>query len=182
MTAVANTQQALNRAMLEAVDFVHREGWDAPPTLFGLVPTAVLADAGATLHDDDTAAEAPLTLVVQDALPENITAGSGMLADYLGRIAWPPQVIGVILAQEIAFRDASAENAEPRPARLFSGVLRSGVEQTLLQFRLTEEELEARGPFAEDELELHGGPEVAPEVIAALQYGLEQDPETIDLI
>ena len=27
-------QQALNKAMMEAVEFVHAEGWDAGPTLF----------------------------------------------------------------------------------------------------------------------------------------------------
>ena len=37
-------QQALNKAMMEAVEFVHAEGWDAPPTLFGLVPTQLLVD------------------------------------------------------------------------------------------------------------------------------------------
>ncbi len=38
------TQQMLNKAMLEAVDFVHAEGWDGPPTLFGLVPADVLEE------------------------------------------------------------------------------------------------------------------------------------------
>ena len=59
-------QQALNKAMMEAVDFVHAEGWDAPPTLFGLVPTQLLVDELGTLDDSS-----PLTLVVQE-LPENI--------------------------------------------------------------------------------------------------------------
>ena len=45
--------------------------------------------------------------------------------------------------------------------------------------RLTDEELEERGPFAQDDIELRGGPEVAPGVIAALRYGLEQDPDDL---
>ena len=49
--------QALNKAMLEAVDFVHAEGWDAAPTLFALVPTSLLID-----HLDDPEDAAPLTL------------------------------------------------------------------------------------------------------------------------
>lgn len=176
MTSPFNTQQALNTAMMEAVEFIHGEGWDAPPTLFGLVPTELLTDAEITLPGDNPTA---LTLVVQEGLPENIEPGSGMLADYLGRIAWPPQVAGVILAQEIMFRETGTPADVPaRPARLFSGVLRSGVSQTLLQFRLTEEELAERGVFAEDDLELRGGPGVAPDVIEALRYGLEQDPDT----
>ena len=78
------------------------------------------------------------------------------------------------------FRDTSSDDPSPRPARLFSGVLREeGIEQTLLQMRLTEEELEERGLFAQDDIELRGGPNVAPNVIAALRYGLEQDPDEL---
>ena len=168
-------QQALNKAMMEAVEFVHAEGWDAPPTLFGLVPTQLLVDELGNLDDSS-----PLTLVVQD-LPEHILPGSEELGEYVSRIAWPREVEGVILAQEIVFKDASAgEDAEPRPARLFSGVLREeDIDQTLLQLRLTEDELEERGAFAQDDIELRGGPGVAPGVVAALRYGLEQDPDEL---
>ena len=160
---------------MEAVEFVHAEGWDAPPTLFGLVPTQLLVDELVDLDDSS-----PLTLVVQD-LPEHILPGSEELGEYVSRIAWPAEVEGVILAQEIVFKDASAgEDAEPRPARLFSGVLREeDIEQTLLQLRLTDQELEERGAFAQDDIELRGGPGVAPGVVAALRYGLEQDPDEL---
>ncbi len=168
-------QQALNKAMMEAVEFVHAEGWDAPPTLFGLVPTQLLIDELVDLTD-----ESPLTLVVQ-GLPDTIRPGSEELADYVSRLAWPREVEGVILAQEIIFRDSSAgPDAQPRPARLFSGVLRAeDVDQTLLQMRLSDDELEERGAFAQDEIELRGGPAVAPGVVAALRYGLEQEPDEL---
>lgn len=166
---------------MEAVEFVHAEGWDAPPTLFALVPTELLVDQLEELdrleREDNPS---PLTLVVQD-LPESIRPGSDELADYVARVAWPGQVAGVILAQEIRFLDASAgQGAEPRPARLFSGVLREDdTELTLLQLQPTEEELEAGGLFAQDEIQLRGGPDVAPNVIAALRYSLAQDPEEL---
>ena len=168
-------QQALNKAMMEAVEFVHAEGWDAPPTLFGLVPTRLLVDELVDLDDSS-----PLTLVVQD-LPEHILPGSEELGEYVSRIAWPAEVEGVILAQEIVFKDASAgDDAQPRPARLFSGVLRGeDLDQTLLQLRLTDEELEERGAFAQDDIELRGGPGIAPGVLAALRYGLEQVPDEL---
>ena len=168
-------QQALNKAMMEAVEFVHAEGWDAPPTLFGLVPTQLLVDELVDLDDSS-----PLTLVVQD-LPEHILPGSEELGEYVSRIAWHAEVEGVILAQEIVFKDASAgDDAQPRPARLFSGVLRGeDLDQTLLQLRLTDEELEERGAFAQDDIELRGGPGIAPGVLAALRYGLEQDPDEL---
>lgn len=166
---------------MEAVEFVHAEGWDAPPTLFALVPTELLVDQLEELdrleREDNPS---PLTLVVQD-LPESIRPGSDELADYVARVAWPGQVAGVILAQEIRFLDSSAgQGAEPRPARLFSGVLREDdIELTLLQLQPTEEELEAGGLFAQDEIQLRGGPDVAPNVIAALRYSLAQDPEEL---
>ena len=181
--------RALNKAMREAVDFIHAEGWDAPPTLFALVPTELVA---AQLGDVDDSSS--LTLVVQE-LPEGIEPGSEHLADYVSRLAWPREIAGVILAQEIMFKDTSdAALGDARPARLFSGVLRAtaldgsstadaesvdndGAELTLLQLRPTEEELAEAGPFAEDDIQLRGGPNVAPGVIAALRYGLEQDPE-----
>ncbi|GAB3941779.1 PPA1309 family protein [Corynebacterium tapiri] len=171
------TQQALNSAMREAVDFIHAEGWDNPPTLFALVPTDLLGD-----HIDLTDESAsPLSLVVQDSLPENLPAGSEELVDYCARAAWPEQVAGVILAQEIMFRDQSeGPNAPAREARLYSGVLRdSDIHLTILQLRPTEAELAERGPFAEDEPELRGGPSVAPGVIEALRAGLERDPDEL---
>lgn len=181
--------RALNKAMREAVDFIHAEGWDTPPTLFALVPTELVA---AQLGDVDDSS--PLTLVVQE-LPEGIEPGSEHLADYVSRLAWPREIAGVILAQEIMFKDTvDAALGDARPARLFSGVLRAtamagsstadtentdedGAELTLLQLRPTEEELAEAGPFAQDDIQLRGGPNVAPGVIAALRYGLEQDPE-----
>lgn len=177
MTSSALNQQALNKAMREAVEFVHAEGWDAPPTLFALVPSELLIDA----LDPRTLDEEPLTLVVQDTLPENLPAGSDELVDYCSRVAWPTQVAGAVLAQEIRFRDAAdGPGATARPARLFSGVLREeGLELTLLQMRPTEEELAEMGAFAEDDVELRGGPGVAPGVIAALRHGLETDPEDV---
>lgn len=178
MSSPSNCQPALNKAMREAVDFIHSEGWDAAPTLFALVPTDLVS---AQLDDLGSPDESPLTLIVQDNLPQNLEPGSEELADYVSRLAWPHDVVGVVLAQEIKFRDAAAApDAPARPARLYSGVLREeGVELTLLQLRPTEEELEAAGPFAQDNIQLHGGPDVAPGVLAALRYGLEQDPDAV---
>ena len=96
MSSPELSQPALNRAMTEAVEFVHAEGWDARPTIFALVPTHLVADQLAALDEEDAA---PLTLIVQDNVPENIEPGSEQLADYVSRLAWPREVAGVILAQ-----------------------------------------------------------------------------------
>ena len=119
MTDSPLTQQALNKAMMEAVDFIHAEGWDTAPTLFALVPSSLLIDAlPSTDGDDDTA---PLTLVVQDSLPANLGGGSEELEDYISRLAWPADVAGVILAQEIMFRDSPSPSNEPRSGPVCRG-------------------------------------------------------------
>ena len=180
MPQLQRPQQALNKAMMEAVEFVHAEGWDASPTLFALVPTELVADQLASL-DEET--DSPLTLIVQEDMPEHIQPGSDELGDYLTRLVWPEEIAGLVLAQEIMFKDTAEAAADAaRPARLFSGVLREeGVEQTLLQLRPTEEELEEAGPFAQDDIQLRGGPGVAPAVLGALRYSLDNEDLNEDL-
>lgn len=174
MSLLHRPQQALNKAMVEAVEFVHAEGWDASPTLFALVPTELVADQLASLDEE---ADSPLTLIVQEDMPDHIQPGSDELGDYLTRLVWPEEIAGLVLAQEIMFKDTAEASADAaRPARLFSGVLRDkGVEQTLLQLRPTEEELEEAGPFAQDDIQLRGGPGVAPAVVGALRYSLDNE-------
>ncbi|WP_295629103.1 PPA1309 family protein [uncultured Corynebacterium sp.] len=178
--ARALSPQALNRAVREAVDFVHAEGWDAPPTLFALVPTELVADA----LDPELLDESPLTVVVQEELPEGIDGGSPELSDFIARTTWPDGVVGAVLAQEIlivAPEDADAveglsldeirasADGAARQARLFTGVLDDGPSLTLIQPRPTEAELAAKGPFAEDDVELRAGDGLADGVVGALQ-------------
>nr|WP_120492078.1 PPA1309 family protein [Corynebacterium lactis] len=176
------SQQALNRAVREAVEYVHAEGWDHPPSLFALVPTTALADAIA----DDLLDSSPLTVIAQEPLPEGIEGGSPELADFIARTSWPAGVVGAVLAQEVlivppeeaeSFGDASldevrahADGHRARQARLFTGVITDGPNLTLIQPRPTESELEAAGPFAEDDIELRDGSGLANGVTQAL-YG-----------
>ncbi|MDN6478408.1 PPA1309 family protein, partial [Corynebacterium variabile] len=99
----------LTAALREAVDFVHAEGWDRPPTLFALVPAHLVQDtlAAGGQETDLDAAQHPLTLVVQDELPEHILPGSEELGDYIASAQWPPLVVGAVLAQEIMFSNAA---------------------------------------------------------------------------
>ncbi|MEJ5920065.1 PPA1309 family protein [Corynebacterium sp. H78] len=174
------TQQALNRAVREAVEFVHAEGWDARPSLFALVPTELVAESlDPSLLDDS-----PVTLVTQETLPEGIDGGSPELADFIARTTWPEGVVGAVLAQEILIVAPEDEGALDnirldelqstsgqgiaRPARLFSGVLADGPSLTLIQPRPTDAELDEWGPFADDEIRLHSGEGIADGVIAAL--------------
>ncbi|MDN6845901.1 MAG: hypothetical protein L0M05_14205, partial [Corynebacterium variabile] len=61
-----------------------------------------------------------------------------------------------------------------RPARFFSGIVDGGPARPLVQLRPTEEELDA-DPFGQDRVELLGGDNLAPGVIAALRASFEQD-------
>lgn len=178
----------LNAALREAVDFVHAEGWDRPATLFALVPAELVQDVlAAGDSPDDSDAAAPLALVVQDDLPDHIRPGSDELGEYIATVQWPEVVVGAVLAQEIMFRNSAADGgsdgapgapgaAEPRQARLFTGVIDGGPDRTLLQLRPSEEDL-ADNPFAEDEVQLLGGmdgAEIAPGVTAMLRYTFEE--------
>ncbi|APT84220.1 PPA1309 family protein [Corynebacterium aquilae] len=164
--ASAPLSQALNRAVMDVVEFVHAEGWDCPPTLCALVPTSLVEE----VLDEEQLDDAPLAAVVQQ-LPEQLQPGTQELGDYIQRIVWPEQVLGCVLAQEIMFASPDDED-DVRPARLFSGVLASGEELTLVQPRPTDEELEELGPFGQDNIELRGGDGIGRPVIEALLYSL----------
>ncbi|MGI0541357.1 hypothetical protein KIP68_03450 [Corynebacterium aquatimens] len=147
--------------MSEAVEYARNLAPLSRPVLFALVPTVVLAGSLQRSLDDESA---PLTLVVQDELPEELVSGSDELAAYIASTQWPDAVEGVILAQEIRFRDPSStpvDDGAARPALLVSGVLRAGPETTLLSI-----------PQDNGADELRGGDAVAPAVISALRYSL----------
>jgi hypothetical protein len=159
----------LQPAIAEIEAHVHAAGWDRPPTLFALVRAAqFLADdpeTGQRLGLDQLEPDA-LTPIEQDELPE------GPLDDVLAGIAWPPSVAGCVLSQEIVILPPSAEadltdelaalraadHPERREARLVAGVLRDGAAAALLRMRATEG----------DEDDLLTGPDLAPNLVAAL--------------
>lgn len=174
------TRPALNRAVLEAVELAHSAGWDSPPQLVALVPTELLAGALGRELDDD-----PLSLVVQEPLPEGVEGGSPELGEFIARTSWPEGVVGAVLVQEVLVVApdrageiddmeleevrASARDGLARQARLITGVLDEGPDLTLIQPRPTEAELAERGPFAEDDIEPRDGSGTADGVVAALR-------------
>lgn len=101
-------------AALDTERHVARAGWDQPPRLFALVPTADLVAREPRLAEGlathDTAAGA-LSAVEQEDLPE-----SDGLEELLGRIAWPEQVSGCALAVERIVVPPAAERDLPDDA------------------------------------------------------------------
>lgn len=141
------TDQILLTAAVDTERHVARLGWDQPPRLFALVPTARLRErepslAGRLRDADDTG----LTAVEQDGLP-----ATADLESLLGRVAWPEEVTGVALAVERivvppeaerdlpedprAATDRLAAHPERKDVRLLAACLRSGEQVCLLRQR-----------------------------------------------
>ncbi|ANZ24628.1 hypothetical protein A4U64_07850 [Rhodococcus sp. WB1] len=187
------SEDALRRCVGEIVDFVDAGGWGQPPTMFALVPTALLAASEPTLLDQlDEGHE--YTPVEQEAFPDDVEGGSPALDEFLATTSWPESVAGCALVQEIVVLPPSAESdlddalvpllADPhaadeaaraaahghperRDARLIAAVLRDGPSLSLLQLRPTDED----DPFAGIELRTYDN--LAPNVVSALYATLE---------
>ncbi|HKS45719.1 MAG TPA: PPA1309 family protein [Amycolatopsis sp.] len=177
MGSLENPAPAVAALAREVEEFVAAGGWDQPPQLFALVPTAALLREQPDLAGQLDAAS-PLTPVAQEALPE------GDLADALGRIAWPEAVAGCALAQEIIvlppgaeaslpdsgsedierLRQAAADHPARTEARLVAAVLRDGPGACVLRLR------GGRPGEPGDEVVEH--PELAPNLIDALRATL----------
>ncbi|MQA15071.1 MAG: hypothetical protein GEV09_13135 [Pseudonocardiaceae bacterium] len=161
--------RTLPRIAREVEEFVATAGWDQAPQLFALVPTATLL-AGQPQLADQVDADAPLTPVAQEALPE------GELDVALAGIEWPAAVAGCALVQEIvvlppgaeeglgglpddsdAARRIAAEHPERSEARLVAAVLREGVGVCTLRLRAHD-----------DSDEIIENPELAPNLLRAL--------------
>ena len=170
----ASHAQHLSALAREVEDFVSTAGWDQPPQLFALVPTAELVEREPDLVGQVDQA-APLTPVAQDALPNED------LAEALAAIMWPDAVHGCALAQEIvvlppeaeatlptgdstaesdAMRRIAAEHPRRQEARLVAAVLRDGTTACVLRLRA-----EGQDP-SDDEIVEH--PELAPNLTDAL--------------
>jgi len=177
---------ALPTAAREVEDFLAEAGWDQPPQLFALVPTAQLIAAEPGLAGRLAVADG-LTPVAQDPLRTED------LAETLAGIFWPDGVTGCALAQEIVVLPPEAEadldravegaagsvsseadldrvavrvaqhHPERRDARLVVAVLRAGGHCCLLRVRG-----EGDQP---DELVEH--PDLAPNMVTALLRTLD---------
>ncbi len=144
------TAAALPSATREIEAFAHAHGWNQPVQLFALVPTGPLLSAEPGLADQ-VDPEAALTPIAQESLP------SEDLGEALARIAWPEQVAGCAVVQEIvvlppeaeaelpgedeAAREAAAEHPERHEARLVAAVLRDGSETCVLRLRAQDQEV-----------------------------------------
>jgi hypothetical protein len=167
----------LAAAVAEVEEFAAAAGWDQVPQMFALVRTADLLSAQPGLAP--TLVDAGVfTPIAQDVLP------AGDLSEALSTIAWPDEVTGCVLVQEIVVLppaavqpdatvpgataresndvEITAEQAAAHPdraeARLAAGVLRGSVGGACL--------LRVRGD--NDGTPLRGA-DLAPNLLSALQ-------------
>lgn len=172
------SQQAGVAALAREIEeFMAAGGWDQPPQLFALVPTAALLDEQPELAGQLDRAN-PLTPVAQEALPD------GDIAEALARIAWPDLVIGCALAQEIivlppgseselpdvteadaeSLRRAAADHPQRTEARLVAAVLRDGEGACAMRLR---------GMGGDESVdEIVESPDLAPNLLEALKATL----------
>ena len=160
----------------EVEGFVGQSGWDQRPSLFALVDIAQFVRnepaAAARLGLDGSGSG--LMPIEQAELPE------GPLDDVLAQMGWPDEVAGCALSQEIVFLPPDADGTLPeddsalqvaaahperREGRLVVAVLRDGTSAAVLRVRSTDAEVE----------ELLTGPDLAPNLVAALLHTLRED-------
>ena len=161
----------LRRATLEVESHVGAQGWDQPPRLFALVPTAELAARepalAAQLADDPEG----ITPVEQDGIPADRS-----LEDVLIDITWPATVAGCAAVIERIMLPPEAEDSLPddpdellaaaaahpdrREVRLVAAVTRDGRAHSAVR---------AREP---DNAELLEGPDLVPGLIEHLRRTL----------
>ncbi|HEY2203300.1 MAG TPA: PPA1309 family protein [Pseudonocardia sp.] len=183
----AEWSTALPVAVREVEDFLSETGWDQPPQLFALVPTARLLEAEPGLAERLPSQDG-LTPIAQDPLADSD------LAETLATICWPAEVPGCALAQEIIVLPPEAEaelertvddvgdtrseddlsrvavrvaqhHPSRREARLVVAVLRGGGHCCLLRVRGADGQ--------PDELVEHA--DLAPNLVTALLRTLDDD-------
>jgi len=183
---------ALSTCVREVVEFVDAAGWDQPPQLFALVPTAELLAEEPGLAGTLTA-DLELTPVAQDALPGGAGGGpadgSPELDAALGAILWPDGVAGCALVQEVLILPPGAA------AELDAMVTRSAADDRAVVERTAVEHAAAHPERQEARLvaavlrsgeslcllqlravntpELLEHPDLAPNLVAALRATLE---------
>jgi hypothetical protein len=161
----------LRRATLEVESHVGAQGWDQPPRLFALVPTAELAAREPALAAQLTDDPEGITPVEQDGIPADRS-----LEDVLIDITWPDTVAGCAAVIERIMLPPEAEDSLPddpdellaaaaahpdrREVRLVAAVTRDGRAHSAVR---------AREP---QDAELLEGPDLVPGLIEHLRRTL----------
>lgn len=174
-------QIALANVVVDIEKTASRAGWDHAPSLYALVPTAVLleqpdlpAEIAAGLRTGWDGSADHLSAIIQEDLPED------ELEEMLARLAWPPQVLGAALTVERLVVPPEVEEQAPEDpeealrfisnhpsrtdVRLAVGVLRGGESWCALRTRA----------FDSDD-KVGQGSNLVPSLVEALALSLEEE-------
>lgn len=168
----------IREAVMDLERHASEQGWDQPPRVYALVPTAELARREPALASmlglDASADPAELTPVEQEPLPEGMP-----LEEALGRMAWPDAVAGCALVMERLVVRGSDETLDPprggtgdwaasqdgsEEVRMVAGVLREGGRHAALRMRAHD---------SDDQV--LNGPDLVPALTSALELTLQDD-------
>lgn len=135
----------LVNVVVEIEQHVAAVGWDQRPRLYALVDTAELFEREPHLATTiGTSPTGPITPVEQESLPD------GDLDEVLAALAWPDEVIGCALVNEVLMLPAEVAETAPddvdeadwvaahpgrREIRLAVAVMRDGARASCLRFR-----------------------------------------------
>ncbi len=152
-------------------------GWDQPPRLFALVPSADLAAREPQLAVTlDLSTPGALTAIEQEDIPTG--TGSADVTAILAQIGWPDEVAGAALVIERVVLPPGAEppadatmhdvlhHPQRRDIRLLAAALRSGESVCLLR---------QRDHDADDMVAV--GDDIAPGLVAAVRATLADDDD-----
>lgn len=136
---------ALLSAAVDTERHVARQGWDQSPRMFALVRTALLREREPSLADQLGDPDG-YTAIEQEGLPRTTD-----LESLLGRVAWPEDVDGAVIAVErvvvppeaeqdlpadpVAATDRLAAHPDRKDVRLLAACLRDGERLCLLRQR-----------------------------------------------
>lgn len=152
--------------MRDVIGHADDQGWGRQPAVFGLVPTAVLAQLQPDLVAADDASElSPVQQEVAD------------LDEFLASATWPDAVVGAVVTTVITVVppaegeppvarrgvDDVASHPDAKDGRLAVGVLREGARLALLQMLGAEEQ------------DLLTHPDLAADLVEALAATFEPD-------
>ncbi len=178
VTSLQHIHPPLVQCAIETERYVAAAGWDQPVRLFALVETAALLAAEPALaqqlgRDPGADPADALSAIEQDGLPP-----TDPLEDFLGMLAWPPDVAGAALVVERLVVPPEAEADlpdDPEEAarmlaahpdrvevRLVVAVTRDGDSTALLRQRAHD---------SDDQVAI--GKDIAPDLVAALAATLE---------
>lgn len=174
------TQHALQRVVDQIEMGAAAVGWDRPPSLYALVPTAQLLqapglpdDVAESLRADWDGSPHHLSAVAQDAIAEDA------LEELLPRLEWPDTVAGAALTVERIVlpqdaQDASPEDPEEALAYAQEHPARTDIRVVVGVNRKGESWCEVRSRRFDARENVGKGSNLAPGVVQSLQLGFAE--------